>query len=297
LYIADYGIHGIEPELSGFELSTWVQMKQMIDNTMPKKNKSPVGKKGAPFGNSNAKKQTQNNSNQKTNKTMQSIQKQIQNNWPNINVNENGNVNGNDKFPSPETETLPGQQTFPTADAVDPVESPSFAPQKAEPPPDDTRSDPPQPAYSDAGVVHAAHPPPENNAIVPKAASPPSKKSKKRELSPEQMTLVRAAKACFETSQKAKALIYQDKQSTAREMQSIKTLVVRCQNMAPELSADFLQNVLEQFRVMTNGKLKGKAVFTPRVLITPWIWELVIDSLPENDVSPDLRETIRSLFT
>jgi hypothetical protein len=36
-YIADYGIHGIEPELSDFELSTWVQMKQMIAYTGHKK--------------------------------------------------------------------------------------------------------------------------------------------------------------------------------------------------------------------------------------------------------------------
>ena len=182
---------------------------------------------------------------------------------------------------------------IPSADAV---ESPHFAPQQAEPQSDDTRSDlepPPQPANSDPGT----HTPPQTGAIVPKATSPPSKKSKKQELSPEQMTLFHAAKACFETSEKAKALIYQDKASTAREMLTIKTLVVRCQNMAPELSADFLRNVLEHFRAMTNGRLKGKAVFTLRALITPWIWELVIDPLPENDVHPELRETIRSLFT
>jgi len=29
--IKDYGLHGIEPELTGFELATWVQMKAMID--------------------------------------------------------------------------------------------------------------------------------------------------------------------------------------------------------------------------------------------------------------------------
>jgi hypothetical protein len=33
--IKNYGLHDIEPELSGFELSTWVQMKDVIDNTMP----------------------------------------------------------------------------------------------------------------------------------------------------------------------------------------------------------------------------------------------------------------------
>ena len=61
-FIKDYGLHGIEPELTGFELATWVQMKAMIDITMPKRNNaSPVSKTGAPFGNTNAKKTTQNN--------------------------------------------------------------------------------------------------------------------------------------------------------------------------------------------------------------------------------------------
>ena len=67
--VKDYGLHGIEPDLSGFELSTWIQMKDMIDITIPKKNNaSPIGKKGAPFGNKNAN---------KTNKTTPNKQ----NNW------------------------------------------------------------------------------------------------------------------------------------------------------------------------------------------------------------------------
>ena len=60
--VKNYGLHGIEPELTGFELATWVQMKAMIDNTIPRhKNNSPISKRGAPYGNSNASK---NNSNQ-----------------------------------------------------------------------------------------------------------------------------------------------------------------------------------------------------------------------------------------
>jgi hypothetical protein len=47
---------------------------------------------------------------------------------------------------------------------------------------------------------------------------------------------------------------------------------------------------------MTNGALKGKAPFTPRALITPWIFELVIESLPENNIDQELRESIRGLF-
>jgi hypothetical protein len=46
--IVDYGINGTEPELTGFEAAVWVQMKDMIDNTMPRK-------RGAPEGNGNAK--------------------------------------------------------------------------------------------------------------------------------------------------------------------------------------------------------------------------------------------------
>jgi hypothetical protein len=46
--IVDYGINGIEPKLAGFEAAVWVQIKAMIDNTMPKK-------RGAPGGNGNAK--------------------------------------------------------------------------------------------------------------------------------------------------------------------------------------------------------------------------------------------------
>jgi hypothetical protein len=49
--IVQYGLDNLEPELSGFEAAVWVQMKAMIDNTMPKK-------RGAPKGNANAQKQT-----------------------------------------------------------------------------------------------------------------------------------------------------------------------------------------------------------------------------------------------
>jgi hypothetical protein len=76
-YIKDYGLHGIEPDLSGFELATWIQMQTLIDNTMPKRNNSRIGKNGAPFGNKNAskndrggetgEKQPENNSNNSNN--------------------------------------------------------------------------------------------------------------------------------------------------------------------------------------------------------------------------------------
>ena len=119
---------------------------------------------------------------------------------------------------------------------------------------------------------------------------------KETDLTPEQLTLYHAAKMCFESEPKTKAILYQDKQTTARELKHIKTLILRCANIAPDIPEGFLKNVLEHFRILTNGKLKGKAVFTPRALITPWIWESVIDSLPTNTVTPELSVKIRRIF-
>lgn len=79
-------------------------------------------------------------------------------------------------------------------------------------------------------------------------------------------------------------------------MENLKLIVVRCTNIAPGISADFLRCVLEHFRTIVNGKLKGKAEFTPRSLITPWIWETVIGSLPEKNITPELMQSIKGVF-
>jgi len=160
---------------------------------------------------------------------------------------------------------------------------------KHEPDPD---QDPPNPQSFPA--ANAAEP--ETAMVLHKNSVARSPPKKKQELSDKELVLFHAAKACFESCEKTKAMLYQDRETTAREMKHLKTLVIRCSNIAPEMTADFLQNILEHFKVMTNGKLKGKVVFTPRALITPWIWELVIDSLPENNVTPELQEIIRGLF-
>ena len=89
--------------------------------------------------------------------------------------------------------------------------------------------------------------------------------------------------------------MYQDKQSAAREMKHLKTLAIRCKNLAPEMTADFLIMILEHFKVMCDGKFKGKWVFNPQTLITPWVWALVIDSLPEKE-NPEIKEMIRGMF-
>ena len=47
------------------------------------------------------------------------------------------------------------------------------------------------------------------------------------ELTEEQKPLFHAARLCFESDPKAKALLYQDKNSTARQMKDLKTLVIR----------------------------------------------------------------------
>jgi hypothetical protein len=154
---------------------------------------------------------------------------------------------------------------------------------------------PDPPVFSTATAVTAETDINDQDKILVPIRSPP-KKPKKTDLTPEQLALFHAAKACFETNEKTKSLMYQDRDSTAREMKHLKTLVIRCVNIAPGITADFMRDVLEHFRVMTCGKLKGKAVFTPRALITPWIWEQVIDSLPENNVTQELLESIRGLF-
>jgi len=126
----------------------------------------------------------------------------------------------------------------------------------------------------------------------------PLAKRRSRELTPEQKQLFFAVKTCFEADPKTKAILYQDKGSTKMQMENIKLFVVRCQNIAPGITTDFMRNVLEHFKVLVNGRLKGKATFTPRALITSWIWETVIDSLPaaDDELTEKIRQNIRGMF-
>ena len=134
------------------------------------------------------------------------------------------------------------------------------------------------------------------NKIAPVSQPPPKKRGSV--LTDEQKPLFHAAKACFESSERAKAIMYQDRGSTQMHMENLKLFVVRCQNMAPEITADFMRNVLEHFKTIINGKLKGRAEFTPRALITPWIWEMVIGTLPEADdeLTEKIRASIKGMF-
>ena len=137
---------------------------------------------------------------------------------------------------------------------------------------------------------------PRETAIVPSRSRSPPAKSKKTDLTPEQLVLFHIGKAAFEANEKTKAIMYQDRESTARYMKHLKTLAIRCANMVPDAPADFLRNILEHFEVMCgSGKFRDKVSFTPQSLITGFIWEKVIDSLPEAE-SPEDREFVRSLF-
>jgi hypothetical protein len=172
--------------------------------------------------------------------------------------------------------------------------------------------EPPEDRDSSTAEAVALEPPdilppenPENLPALqngPSAFSPvdsPPKRRKKLELTPEQNELYHAAKACFELSDKAKAIIYQDHPSAEMQMKKLKDIIIRCSNIAPGMTVDFLKSVLEHFRVMTNGaKYKGSWVFTPRCLSTYWIWEIVISSLPERETELDrnIQESIKTIF-
>jgi len=137
---------------------------------------------------------------------------------------------------------------------------------------------------------------PGKTALIPSRSRSPPSGSKKTALSPKQLALFHAAKAAFEANEKTRAIMYQDRESTARYMKNLKTLAIRCANMVPDASGDFLRNILEHFSVMcVSGRFRDKASFTPQSLITGFVWEKVIDSLPEAE-SPELQKLIRGMF-
>ena len=138
---------------------------------------------------------------------------------------------------------------------------------------------------------------PEQTKTAPVSQPPPKKRG--ITLTDDQKPLFHTAKACFETDEKTKALMYQDRGSTQMYMENLKLFVVRCHNIAPGITADFMKTVLDHFRVLCGGRLKAKNVeFNPRALITPWIWEIVIGSLPKADdeLTEKIRASIKGMF-
>jgi hypothetical protein len=182
----------------------------------------------------------------------------------------------------------PEDQTLPTAEAV------------VLKPPDSLPPEPPEnPPVPQDGSDSANLPAPQGKPPAFSPVDSPPKKGGKLELTPEQNELYRAAKACFESSERAKAIMYQDEPSAKMQMRKLKEIVVRCSNIAPGITVDFLKNVLEHFKTMANSaKYRGSWVFTPRCLSTHWIWEIVIASLPERETELDknIQESIKGLF-
>jgi len=139
-----------------------------------------------------------------------------------------------------------------------------------------------------------------DSTAVAVAQKPVVKRSaKSKTLTDAQKALFHAAKACFENSEVSKALIYQDPDSTARELANLKTFVIRCSNMAPNLSADFMRCVLEHFAYMvSSGALRGKCSFTPRSIVTSWIWEMILASMPKvNKEEEEMLKSLEGMFT
>jgi hypothetical protein len=269
--VTDYGIDAIEPEFDGLELAVWIPMRDLINSAKAKdeawhEKQRQNGKKGG-------RPKTQNNPD-KANETQNNpdgIWVSEESHNDNDNENEKGKEFNDEKCSGPPEEPSDGH-SFSTAQAVvanTPVLTPGNLPA------------------------------PQNELSAFSPVDSPPKRRKKLELTPEQNALYHAAKACFELSDKARAIIYQDEPSAKMQMNKLKEIVVRCSNIAPGITVDFLKNVLDHFRVMANSaKYKGSWVFTPRCLSTHWIWEIVISSLPEQETELDknIHESIKGLF-
>jgi hypothetical protein len=103
-YSMQYGIEYIEPELEGLEAALWVTMRDLIDNTRPKR--------GGQRGNSNAEKTNENESIQldsieKTNENESKRIKTNENESGNLNLNDNDNLNENVNVNEKENENIP----------------------------------------------------------------------------------------------------------------------------------------------------------------------------------------------
>ncbi len=107
-YIADYGLFGAEPELTGLEQALWLSFKNAIDNSKARREKQ--SKNGAKGGRGNKASESEqkplkaNKSETKPNKATESEQ----NLNANVNVNEDANVNENvEDVPNTDGSDLP----------------------------------------------------------------------------------------------------------------------------------------------------------------------------------------------
>lgn len=103
-----------------------------------------------------------------------------------------------------------------------------------------------------------------------------------------------AAKAAFESSEKAKAMMYQDHNSAAREVKALKLLVRRAHKLSPDNPAAFLAQAMGNYRDLVNGKLKGKAAWIPTGMVTGWIWSLILEGM-QHEQTADEREALEAV--
>ena len=105
-YITQYGLHGIEPEVTGIEKAIWTQIQFAIDQAQNRRKRAiENGNKGGRPNKTetqNNPNETQNNqsitqNNQSITQNNQSITQAKPNNNLNVNVNANDNVNDNVK--------------------------------------------------------------------------------------------------------------------------------------------------------------------------------------------------------
>jgi hypothetical protein len=259
--VSSYGMDGVEPDFEGLELAVWIPMRDLILHS--KRKDEAWRQRQRKNGSKGGRPKTQDNP--ENPRVISETQINPDDVWVNSeshNDNENENINDNE-FTEPQN--FQDKQAISMAKAI---------------------------VQKGNNVLTSTV----EQAIVPVSQSPPAKKVRGLELNREQLALFNAAKSCFESSERTKAMIFKDKNTVAMQMRKLKEIVVACTNIEPNFPADFLRMILDHFRIMTNGKLKGKAEFTPRALSTPWVWEAVVGSLPENNITPELQKSIKGLF-
>ena len=101
-YITQYGLHGIEPEVTGIEKAIWTQIQFAIDQAQNRRKRAIENgnKGGRPNKTETQKNQTITQKNPDITQNNQSITQAKPNNNLNVNVNVNANDNVNDNVKS-----------------------------------------------------------------------------------------------------------------------------------------------------------------------------------------------------
>lgn len=131
----------------------------------------------------------------------------------------------------------------------------------------------------------------ETSSLVP--VEPKKAPAKKSDLPPHLLAVFHATREAFEQNPRAKGIMYQDRATTAREMKALKTLVERASNLCPDAPSAFLAQAMDRYKGMVNGKLQGKASWTPSGLATDWVWRLVLEGM-EAEPSHEDQATVQA---